>query len=239
MSTLYLIRHGQASFLADDYDVLSPRGIEQSRALGRYLADRGIALDAIYSGPRKRQLDTATQLIDAARDAGAELPAPSTLDAFDEYPFDAIMTEVLPRLADIDPELGALAASIASGDPGSNGRATMSKLIERVTTLWSNGELRGSDAIETYDAFRDRVFGGLDHIMRTEGRGKRVAVVTSGGPISLSLRRTLGLDHHVTWRTAWVIRNASITELLYRDAELSLASFNATPHLGDALITYR
>ncbi|MEC8667907.1 MAG: histidine phosphatase family protein, partial [Pseudomonadota bacterium] len=34
MPTLYLIRHGQASFGADDYDVLSPIGHEQARALG-------------------------------------------------------------------------------------------------------------------------------------------------------------------------------------------------------------
>ena len=32
MSILHLIRHGQASFGADDYDNLSPKGIEQSIA---------------------------------------------------------------------------------------------------------------------------------------------------------------------------------------------------------------
>ena len=38
MSRLFVIRHGQASFLADDYDQLSPLGEEQGRALGAYWA---------------------------------------------------------------------------------------------------------------------------------------------------------------------------------------------------------
>ncbi|EPM78754.1 hypothetical protein A249_34210, partial [Pseudomonas syringae pv. actinidiae ICMP 18804] len=41
MGSIYLIRHGQASFGADDYDVLSPVGIRQSRVLGAHLAGLG------------------------------------------------------------------------------------------------------------------------------------------------------------------------------------------------------
>jgi len=37
MGVVLLVRHGQASFGADDYDVLSETGIEQSRMLGRAL----------------------------------------------------------------------------------------------------------------------------------------------------------------------------------------------------------
>jgi broad specificity phosphatase PhoE len=34
VGTLYLIRHGQASYGEADYDRLSPRGIEQAQAVG-------------------------------------------------------------------------------------------------------------------------------------------------------------------------------------------------------------
>ena len=54
MSTLYLIRHGQASFGAEDYDVLSALGAEQARALGAYFAARRWPVDALYVGPRAR-----------------------------------------------------------------------------------------------------------------------------------------------------------------------------------------
>jgi hypothetical protein len=36
-----------------------------------------------------------------------------------------------------------------------------------------------------------------------------------------------------------VVRNASITEFLYREDAFTLASFNATPHLRGDLLTYR
>ena len=50
MSSLYLVRHGQASFLADDYDVLSPLGEEQARQLGRYWARIGLRVDEVIAG---------------------------------------------------------------------------------------------------------------------------------------------------------------------------------------------
>ncbi len=83
---MLLIRHGQASFGAADYDVLSPRGIEQSRVLGAWLAARGERIDAVYSGPRKRQIDTARHIASAAGDAGMALPAVTTIDELDEFP---------------------------------------------------------------------------------------------------------------------------------------------------------
>jgi broad specificity phosphatase PhoE len=44
MGTLYLVRHGQASFGADDYDQLSDLGRAQAVRLGEYLARTGQAL---------------------------------------------------------------------------------------------------------------------------------------------------------------------------------------------------
>ena len=59
MATIYLFRHGQASFGADDYDKLSPLGERQATVLGQYLRDHDIALDAAYSGDLLRQRETA------------------------------------------------------------------------------------------------------------------------------------------------------------------------------------
>ena len=42
VSRILLVRHGQASFGAADYDQLSPTGHEQSRVLGAALAARGV-----------------------------------------------------------------------------------------------------------------------------------------------------------------------------------------------------
>ena len=58
MGTLYLVRHGQASFGADDYDVLSPRGHEQAVRLGEYWRGRGMAFDAVMTGTLRRHTET-------------------------------------------------------------------------------------------------------------------------------------------------------------------------------------
>ena len=58
MGTLYLVRHGQASFGADDYDRLSDLGARQSERLGQYLAGKGLTFDAALCGTLRRQVDT-------------------------------------------------------------------------------------------------------------------------------------------------------------------------------------
>ncbi|WP_164030788.1 histidine phosphatase family protein, partial [Serratia marcescens] len=50
MGSIYLIRHGQASFGADDYDVLSPTGIRQAEILGDHLRNLGVRFDRVLSG---------------------------------------------------------------------------------------------------------------------------------------------------------------------------------------------
>jgi len=57
-----LVRHGQASFGADDYDVLSDLGREQARAVGRELARRPLRDPLLVCGTLRRQRDTAALL---------------------------------------------------------------------------------------------------------------------------------------------------------------------------------
>ena len=47
MPALYLIRHGQASFGAEDYDQLSDLGMRQSQHVGEYFSAQGIQPDTI------------------------------------------------------------------------------------------------------------------------------------------------------------------------------------------------
>ena len=59
MSTLAMVRHGQASFLSDNYDQLSAVGREQSALLGSYFAALGEPIDRIYTG--RWSLDQAAE----------------------------------------------------------------------------------------------------------------------------------------------------------------------------------
>jgi broad specificity phosphatase PhoE len=58
MGSLYLVRHGQASFGADNYDLLSPLGRQQSVRLGEYFRYKGIRFDAALTGTLTRQIQT-------------------------------------------------------------------------------------------------------------------------------------------------------------------------------------
>ena len=234
MSSLYLVRHGQASFGADDYDVLSPLGAEQALGLGRYLAERKVRIDAIYSGPRRRQIETAQHLAAAAAEAGLALPDLVAIEELDEFPGIEMVRLWLPRLATEDP---ALAAALAASDPGAQGRA-IEAAFHRVTQAWARGELDMGE-LESFAAFAERTTRGLRTIMSAEGRGRRVLVVTSGGPISIAMRLCLGLAEEMTLRLAMVIANASTTELRWRDQELTLFSFNHVHYLPPEHVTFR
>lgn len=62
MASLLLIRHGQASFGAEVYDELSPRGIAQSVHLGEVLRERGERIVSLRTGPMRRHWQTAQGL---------------------------------------------------------------------------------------------------------------------------------------------------------------------------------
>ena len=104
MATIYLFRHGQASFGAADYDRLSPLGERQATLLGHYLRDSGIVLDAAFSGDLLRQRQTA-QLAIASQ--------PGTVEhhiepRFNEIRNDEQLKYLLPEVVQRDPRLQAL-----------------------------------------------------------------------------------------------------------------------------------
>ena len=54
MAKIYLVRHGQASFGAADYDQLSPLGAQQCELLGQHWRAMGLRFDAVWMGSLKR-----------------------------------------------------------------------------------------------------------------------------------------------------------------------------------------
>ena len=66
MGQLLLVRHGQASFGADDYDVLSPTGWEQGRRLGAHLAAAGVSPTALVRGTMRRHRETLEAMCEGA-----------------------------------------------------------------------------------------------------------------------------------------------------------------------------
>jgi broad specificity phosphatase PhoE len=243
MSTLYLIRHGQASHGAKDYDVLSPIGAEQSHRLGGFLAARGAALDALYAGPLRRQRDSAEHVRRGLALAGERLETRIEA-ALAEYPAHAVIRAFAPVFAQGDVLLDALVSSNdGRGIAESVDRAALQRLFERVISSWATSD-RAGDGIERFSEFRARVVESLGGILTRHGRGQRVAVVTSGGVVAAVVAHVLGLDVRRALELSWVLNNASVTELKWREdasmtggaalARASLTRFNVVSHLDEA-----
>jgi len=98
VGSIYLIRHGQASFGADDYDVLSPVGVEQAQVLGQHLADLGVTFDRCIAGDLRRQQHTASAAFEQYSARGLPVPAVEVDSAFNEFDADAIIRALLPDL---------------------------------------------------------------------------------------------------------------------------------------------
>ena len=242
MSTLFLIRHGQASFGAADYDVLSELGGQQAFALGAYWADRDQHLDALYVGPRRRHRASARHFLAGARARARTYPEPQEAPGLDEYPAFELLHHVRQTIADQDPELRAMLA----GDPGGPGDARgMERAFLYMVERWARGEL-DTGGLETVTQFRARVRAAIGEIAAREGRGKTIAAMTSGGPICMAVQWALDLADDVAIRQSWVIGNGSVSEFRYRDPRaITLVGFNDIGHLrapslrSPALVTYR
>jgi broad specificity phosphatase PhoE len=239
VGTLYLIRHGQASYGEADYDRLSARGQDQARAVGRWLATR--KLDALFTGPLRRQVQTGDLASEAAAESGVTLPAATRLTELAEYPAFEMLQHLVPRLVAEDPKFEALKTAPTP--------RLLDEAFHTILARWATDEW-WVDGVERVSAFVARVRDGLTRVLASATSGARIACVTSAGPIGVAVGLTFGIPDARMVRTSIVIRNASVTELRFRTQDfareaawkpeqVSLVTFNGTGHLTDEQHTER
>lgn len=207
MAQLFLVRHAQASFGANDYDKLSELGWQQSRWLGEYFAERGIAFDRVVRGSLKRHAETLEGILEGL---GARLEAEE----------DAGLNEYDSR--------SLLAASGRQAPQGEDRRAHF-RILRETLYAWTEGVLPG-DAHERFDAFRARVLGALE-ALQSDTTAERVLVVSSGGPIAAFLSAMTGMPRRMMVDLNLQTRNAGISEFRFNERAFHFVSFNNVPHL--------
>jgi len=232
MSSLFLIRHGQASFGTGGYDRLSPRGIAQAEFLAKYWLQTGQEFDAVYAGEMKRQIDTAATVLAHFREAGRNALELRILPEFNEYDSKGILAALLRNQEVEDLDISRFYTD----------KMAFQRLFEKAIRRWISGE-ESIAGVTTWEDFRSRVARGIKRVRQENGRGKAVLVFTSGGPISAAFQMATGISDPGTLHIVWHIVNASVSTFAYDDDRFSLTSFNVRAHLemaGDpALITYR
>jgi broad specificity phosphatase PhoE len=239
MGTLLIIRHGQASFMADNYDQLSALGQTQGRLLGQAWAAAGLYFDRACSGPRERQKGTAEIVAAAYAAVGVDFPEIESYPEFDEYHADAVLSGGLASLSAHDANARELQRAFTHADDSNTRHAAFQRMFEYVIVRWVRGELVLSD-VESWGEFRTRVNAGFDRLLAAQRQSERVAVFTSAGPMAIAVQRALGISDEKTIALSWMPRNASWSEFFHAPEKLTLSTFNAHGHLVDpAQLTYR
>lgn len=217
MGSLYLVRHGQASFGSDDYDRLSPMGHQQSRRLGAYFARKGLRFDAAIVGTLRRHAETFSGICEGAGMALEALPWPG----LNEYDSEAVIATIHP-------------APLPKPDSPEIYRQHF-RLLRDGLTQWMSGVV-SPRGMPSYAEFVRGVTSALDHV-RKQHAGQNVLIVSSGGPISTAVGHVLGTTPETTIELNMRIRNSAVTEFAFNPKRHMLLTYNTLPHLDEAPYT--
>ena len=221
MSRLLLVRHGQASWGSDDYDVLSPLGEKQSRVLGEAFTARGVRPDLVVRGAMRRHRQTAEQ---AAAGGGWAVEVAED-DGWNEFDHVQMLSMHPSRY----------------GEGEEMSRAQFQAWFEEATLRWTGGEY-DEDYDESFTAFGRRVDAALRRTVEGLGPNQTGVVFTSGGPISWVATSLLGGGANIWTQLNPVTVNSSVTKVVVGRRGATMVSFNDHSHLeaaGDGFITYR
>ncbi|MCU0754511.1 MAG: histidine phosphatase family protein [Xanthomonadales bacterium] len=219
MATLWLLRHGQANFSGDSYDQLSPLGFAQARRFGEWLHAHETPVHRSFRGQLRRHRET----LEALREHAPSVPEAEVLPGFDEYQFERVLRAYLA----LHPECPEYRIAAEGREPG-----PWIRVLHRALGAWAEHRLDHLD-VEPFGDFTGRIGAALNQVLADAGPRERVLVVTSGGVISVILQAALGVPWRQAVRFNLALKNASLTELKYRDAGvLELHTFNALPHLA-------
>ncbi|MGZ6643144.1 MAG: histidine phosphatase family protein [Solirubrobacteraceae bacterium] len=217
MPAILLARHGQASFGAADYDVLSDTGAEQAAAVAEHLPARGVRVDRLVSGSLRRQRDTAVPIGDAI---GLDME----IDArFDEYDSD-----------------GIVAAYARVAEPPASNR-DFQRILEGALAAWISAGTRANGG-ESWPAFAARTRSAVSELAASLQSGQTALVVTSGGVLGAVCAALLGAPDRAFITLNRVMVNGGLTKLIVGSGGTTLVSVNEHAHLerpGRSLVTYR
>lgn len=209
MVEVILVRHGQASFGAANYDVLSERGHRQARALGEALGRLGVSPVALFCGAQQRHHETLDGVA-----AGLGIASErAVLPGLNEFAFGGLLSAHVKDSA----RLTELAK-----DP----RAYFRQLKDTVLA-WQNDDIDGPP--ETFAAFQARVGDAFAALCKAD-QGQVVAV-SSGGPIALTTATILGAPPREMISLQMQLRNCGIARFIARPEMVQMASYNEAPHI--------
>lgn len=215
MPVIHLVRHGQASFGSEDYDVLSDVGRAQAAVVGEELARRAPRAPLLVCGTLRRQQDTL-QLLAKAGEFEGELVSDARWDEYDHL-------ALLHRH-------GTLPQSVSSV-------REIQRALDEALLAWIEDEQD-----DGWREFSDGAKGALERVVHALDAGQDAIVVTSGGVLAALCGQLLSLPASAVVAVNRVMLNTAVTTLLVGGSGVSLLTLNDHAHLSgdrEALRTYR
>ena len=230
MTTIYLVRHGQASFGAQNYDQLSALGISQAQVLNQYLMHVLKEQPYTVAGTMQRHQQTAQFALEGITHTELEM-----VSAWNEFDHQEVFAKYDANFAQPQ-HLKAQMAHIE------NPRDYLVQIFSQAMQRWASTEF-DHEYVETWSAFQARVEHALTSLSEhlSAHHASNAVIFTSGGVISVAVGKVLGLSAENIFALNWAIANCSITKLRLVDGKLELLSFNEHQYLqqeNEALLSW-
>ena len=221
MTTIYLIRHGQASFGKENYDQLSSLGEQQASHLGNVLNKRLAKFDAVYLGSMQRHKQTAENCLAGFGQTLDE--ADAVFDPnWNEYDFRDILAQLRPEFSTAK---GLTEYISRQSDPKAAFETSFNDAVDR----WVSGDF-DDQYIETWSVFSSRVRQAFKDTLDASKDSKTIAVFTSGGPISIVSQHLLGVPQENMMKMNWTLLNCGLTKVVSTGSRQFLSSLNEHTH---------
>lgn len=235
MANLLIIRHGQASFGAENYDQLSPLGQRQADLTGEFLHQLGTRFSTAYSGDLSRQRETGERILDQLDEAPDMIVDPR----FNEVQTDEQIKIMMPLLVERDARFAELVAAMDTDTK------SFQKIIETVFNYWVSPECDVS-GIQSWKDYHGGVVSAFEGAMASAASGTDTAIFTSGGTIATIVGHVLKLTSDRVYEFYEPVFNCSVTRIIFNSRKCSMSTFNDVGHLhlmsaqlNERLVTYR
>lgn len=228
MAVLYLVRHGQASFGARDYDALSDTGRQQSALLGTQLQKLCSAPPLAISGSMQRHQQTLEEAEKQCR-----FTAHYAQPGWNEYDHEGI-------LAASDPQLSSADSIKAWLETQPEPKMAFARAFSDAIRKWQASEGMGYQ--ESWPEFQARVWQSFEEALSRLSEGQDIVVFSSGGPVSWVLNRLLHAEQSRWLNMNWTLVNAGYHKIINSAFGPFVSSMNEHSYLqvaGKQLITYK
>ncbi|WP_448555282.1 histidine phosphatase family protein [Thalassotalea montiporae] len=223
MASLYLIRHGQASFGEPEYDRLSPKGHQQGLMLGKAWQTMP-APDLVFTGELCRHHQTYEAFNKAYRNTAHQEVTNHQLAALNEFDHVDILMQSEKQWQSYQ-DLVDYFSSLPDA------KNNLKQVFDDAFTKWAQAGST-SNYQESWGVFKQRASTALQLMIQArKAEHHTIVAFTSGGIIAAIVQQLLALSDQHCLTLMRQIRNTSVTKIVFSGERISLDYFNNYQHL--------